>query len=99
MSKLFSHAGVSKLDGEFKVRYANDALRTKVLIKNGHTEIELLDLGDEFTKAEICQVLMQHEAFQDEAAQTAITDFVVRNCKSMAAPVVEAEETEEVTAS
>ena len=44
MSKTFSHAGVSKLDGEFKVRFANDALRTKVLIKNGHTDIDILEL-------------------------------------------------------
>ena len=34
MSTLFSHAGVSKLNGEVKVRFCNDALRQKVLIKN-----------------------------------------------------------------
>ena len=44
MSKTFSHAGVSKLNGEFKVRFANDALRTKVLVKNGHTDIDILEL-------------------------------------------------------
>lgn len=99
-TKTFSVAGTSSLNGVTKVRFANDFVgRFKILAKNGHEDINLIELGGEFTKAEICQVLMQHEAFQDEAAQTAITDFVVRNCKSMAAPVVEAEETEEVTAS
>jgi len=99
-SKTFSVAGTSSLNGVTKVRFANDFVgRFKILAKNGHEDINLIELGGEFTKAEICQVLMQHEQFQDEAAQTAITDFVVRNCKSMAAPVVEAEETEEVTAS
>ena len=99
-SKTFSVAGTSSLNGVVKVRFANDFVgRFKILAKNGHEDINLIELGGEFTKAEICQVLMQHEQFQDEAAQTAITDFVVRNCKSMAAPVVEAEETEEVTAS
>ena len=99
-SKTFSVAGTSSLNGVVKVRFANDFVgRFKILAKNGHEDINLIELGGEYTKAEICQVLMQHEAFQDEAAQTAITDFVVRNCKSMAAPVVEAEETEEVTAS
>ena len=44
MSKTFSHAGVSKLNGEFKVRFANDALRTKVLIKNDHTDIDIIEL-------------------------------------------------------
>ena len=99
-SKTFSVAGTSSLNGVTKVRFANDFVgRFKILAKNGHEDINLIELGGEYTKAEICQVLMQHEQFQDEAAQTAITDFVVRNCKAMAAPVVEAEETEEVTAS
>ena len=50
MSKSFTHAGVSKLDGEFKVRFANDALRTKVLIKNGHTDIDIIELKHPMTK-------------------------------------------------
>ncbi len=50
MSKTFSHAGVSKLNGEFKVRFANDALRTKVLVKNGHTDIDILELKVPMTK-------------------------------------------------
>ena len=46
----FTHAGVSKLDGEFKVRFANDAMRTKVLIKNGHTDIDIIELKTPMTK-------------------------------------------------
>ena len=46
----FSHAGVSKLDGKFKVRFCNDSLRTKVLIKNGHTDIDIIELKHPMTK-------------------------------------------------
>lgn len=85
-SKTFSVAGTSSLNGVVKVRFANDFVgRFKILAKNGHEDINLIELGGEFTKAEVCQILMQHEAFQGEAEQSAITDFVVRNCKSFTA--------------
>ena len=84
--KTFSVAGTSSLNGVTKVRFANDFVgRFKILAKNGHEDINLIELGGEFTKAEVCNILLNHEAFQDEAAQTAITDFVVRNCKSFTA--------------
>ena len=58
MSKSFSHAGVSKLDGEFKVRFANDALRTKVLVKNGHTDIDIIELKNPMSKADAVAYLL-----------------------------------------
>jgi len=58
MSKSFTHAGVSKLDGEFKVRFANDAMRTKVLIKNGHTDIDIIELKHAMTKEDALAYLM-----------------------------------------
>ena len=59
MSKSFTHAGVSKLDGEFKVRFANDALRTKVLIKNGHTDIDIIELKHAMSKEDAVAYLME----------------------------------------
>lgn len=58
MSKSFTHAGVSKLDGEFKVRFANDSMRTKVLIKNGHTDIDIVELKHAMTKEEAVAYLL-----------------------------------------
>ena len=58
MSQTFSHAGVSKLNGEFKVRFCNDALRQKVLIKNGHTGIDIVELKNPMTKVEIVGYLL-----------------------------------------
>ena len=58
MSKSFTHAGVSKLDGKFKVRYCNDSLRTKVLIKNGHTDIDIIELKHAMTKEDAVAYLL-----------------------------------------
>ena len=52
MSKLFTVAGTSVLEGTIKFRVANGtaAARTKVLEKNGHTEIFLQDLPTAMSK-------------------------------------------------
>lgn len=44
MTKTYSYAGVSTLAGVCKVRFANDALRVKVLAKNEHKDIDLVQL-------------------------------------------------------
>lgn len=42
--KEFTVVGVSCLNGEYKVRYANNIKRGAVLAKNGHTEIVLVEM-------------------------------------------------------
>ena len=80
--KTFSVAGTSRLpSGTVKVRFAKDFVqRIKILAKNGHTDLELIELGEEMTKAQICQMLINHPKFQSEEQQSAISEFVVRNC-------------------
>ena len=58
MSKSFTHAGVSRLNGEFKVRFANDALRVKVLAKNGHKDIDIIELKHPMSKEEAVAYLI-----------------------------------------
>ena len=58
MSKSFTHAGVSRLNGEFKVRFCNDALRVKVLAKNGHTDIDIVQLREAMNKEDVIAYLM-----------------------------------------
>ena len=83
-NKTFSVAGTSTLNGITKIRFANDFVgRLKILYKNGHENVELIELGGEFTKAQVCQILMAHEKFQGEDQQSAIYEFVVRNCKDI----------------
>jgi hypothetical protein len=76
----YSVAGTSKLNGTTKIRFANDWIgRLKTLYKNGHDDVQLIELGGEFTKAEVCQILMAHKDFQSEEQQGAIYEYVVRN--------------------
>jgi hypothetical protein len=81
--KTFEVAGTSTLNGVTKVRFANDYVgRFKILVKNGHDNIELMELGEKMTKADICKVLMAHPNYQGEDQQSAIAEFVVRNVKA-----------------
>ena len=92
--KTFSVAGVSTFKGVTKVRFANDFVsRIKILDKNEHTDVELIELGTELTKEEVCKVLVVHPKFQDEAAQTAIAEYLTRNVKEVKAPKVKAAKT------
>ena len=54
----FSHAGTSTQNGATKVRYANDAMRTKVLIKNGHTNVDIIELREPMTKEDAIAYLI-----------------------------------------
>jgi len=83
--KTFSVAGTSTKNGVTKVRFANDFVnRFKILIKNGHEDINLIELGGEFTKAEIIKILSAHPSFENEIAQSAIYEYAVRNCREIA---------------
>lgn len=74
MSKSFTHAGVSRLKGEFKVRFCNDALRVKVLAKNGHTDIDIIELKEAMSKEDTVAYLMGI----DFATQNGITNKEVQ---------------------
>lgn len=74
--KLFTVVGTSKLDGETKVRFANDTMRIKVLQKHGHTDIVLVPLETPMTKLEAVKAIQGDELFSSAAAQAAIADYL-----------------------
>ena len=57
-TKTFTHAGVSRLNGVIKARFANDALRVKVLAKGGHTEIDLVEFLEPMSKEDAVRKLI-----------------------------------------
>ena len=57
-TKTFTHAGVSRLNGVIKARFANDALRVKVLAKGGHTEIDLVEFLEPLSKEDAVRKLI-----------------------------------------
>lgn len=78
--KRFAVAGTSTHAGETKLRFANDMLRTKVLQKNGHTNINLVELPSEMTKAEAIQYLQSIDFGKgDSAVESALAEGSKKN--------------------
>ena len=74
--QTFKVVGVSKLDGEYKVRFANDIMRIKVLAKKGHEDIRLCELDEAMEKYAAVQAIQTMDEFQDAAAQSAIAEYL-----------------------
>ena len=77
-TKKFAVAGVSTLNGKTKVRFANDVMRIKILAKNGHTDIQLIDLPREMTKAEIAQHMTETKFGSDSPAIQAAIRYIAK---------------------
>jgi ribosome maturation protein Sdo1 len=93
-AKTFSVAGVSTLEGKTKIRFANDSMRIKILAKNGHTDVELIDLPREMTKGEIAQHMSEIGFGSGKpAVLAAIKDLAKKNPvgKTASTPAVQAE--------
>jgi hypothetical protein len=75
-SKLFNVVGVSKLNGEYKVRFATDIMRIKVLAKHGHEDIRLAELDTAVTKYEAVKQIQSMDDFADASAQSAIAEYL-----------------------
>jgi hypothetical protein len=74
--KTFNVVGVSKLNGEYKVRFATDIMRIKVLAKHGHEDIRLCELDAAVSKYEAVTQIKSMDEFQDVAAQAAIAEYL-----------------------
>lgn len=61
----YSVAGVSVCKGKVKVRFCSDlVLRVKNLIKQGDTDIKLVDLPNKMTKIQACDYLLNTGEFE-----------------------------------
>ena len=81
--KLFTHAGVSRLKGQFKSRFATDSGRVKVLIKTGHDCIDMIELPEPMTKIAAIEYLISIN-FDDGRAEirAALEDGLARRTKT-----------------
>lgn len=84
--KKFAVAGVSTQAGKTKVRFANDTMRIKILAKNGHTDVNLVELPHEMTKGEIAQHL---KSIGFGAGNAAVEAAIAYTEKKNPAPVAE----------
>ncbi len=76
--KTYTVAGVSKHKGEFKVRFANDTLRVKVLEKHEHTDVVLVELPKAMTKVDAIKHIATLDQFDNVNAKAAIMDYLDR---------------------
>jgi hypothetical protein len=74
--KTYTVAGISKLNGDYKVRFANDMMRIKILAKSGHEDIRLVELGSAMTKLAAAQHIRTHGEFSDATAQATIAEYL-----------------------
>jgi hypothetical protein len=101
--QLFTVAGISKLpNGDYKMRFANDVMRVKVLIKGGHEDVRLVELDEPMTKMAAADCLSQLEEFADVVAQATIADYIDSHyikprVKAVKAPKVKIESTPTAT--
>jgi len=64
-TEVFTHAGVSFFNGEYKARFTNDLSRVKLLTKNGHTDINFVELPQPMTKLEAIVHLQSLDEFRN----------------------------------
>lgn len=85
--KTFTVAGVSKLNGDYKIRFANDVMRVKNLAKSGHEDIRLVELNDAMLKTDAAKFIATLPEFADADAQTAIAEYLNKHDRQPKAKV------------
>lgn len=70
--RKFSVAGVSRLKGEVKVRFATDLTYVKGLTKAGNTDVELIDAGRDMSKPELVEFLKTTALYENPEYRQAI---------------------------
>lgn len=77
--KTYTFAGVSKHNGEYKVRFANDIMRVKVLARHGHEDIRIFQLDEPMLKVDAIRAIQDLDEVQDAPAQMAIAEYLAEN--------------------
>jgi hypothetical protein len=85
--KQFTVAGVSKLNGDYKIRFANDVMRVKNLAKSGHEDIRLIELSTAMLKVDAAKFIATLPEFADAEAQEAISEYLTKHDKQPKAKV------------
>lgn len=70
---MFNVTGISTLNGKTKVRYANDLVsRVKILVKDGHQDINLIELATPLSKLDCIKHLKTTELYSNPKFAQAI---------------------------
>ena len=89
---MFTVAGLSRQNGTLKLRFANDFVtRVKVLQRNGHKDIDLVELPQAMTKDAAVAYLATLEQFGYIEAQAVFSDYQSKNVKATKGKELEVE--------
>lgn len=70
---MYKVTGVSTLNGQTKVRFANDLVsRVKILNKDGHANVTLFELPNALSKSDCVKYLKSHDIYKDSRFTAAI---------------------------
>ena len=87
----FKVAGTSSLNGVTKVRFANDMLRVKVLEKNGHKNVDLVEFVTPLTTEQAVAKLIEMDfAKGDKVIQDALVNALDKRTGIAPAPKAKA---------
>ncbi len=99
--KTFTVVGSSTLDGKTKVRFMNDSIRVKILEKNGHTNIDFINLPHAMGKVDAVRYMQSQNYGDGNLDIQAAMAYVLKKNKASEATAVETKSVavaEEVTA-
>ena len=72
---MFTVTGISTLNGKTKVRFANDLVsRVKILVKDGHTDINLIELPTALSKLDCIKHLKTTDLYTNFSAASDAAD-------------------------
>ena len=93
---MFTVAGLSRQNGSLKLRFANDFVtRVKVLARNGHKDINLVELPQAMTKdAAVAYLTTLTDTFGYIEAQSVFADYQSKNVKTTKEPKAKAKSEE-----
>lgn len=78
--KTYSVVGTTvQPDGKMKIRWTNNVMRVKILMREGHTDIRLANLGKEMTKYDAVKAMQSLDEFQLAEYQSVIADYLEEN--------------------
>ena len=91
--KQFTVVGSSTLEGKTKVRFMNDSIRVKILEKNGHTNIDFVNLPHAMSKVDAVRYMQSQNYGDGNLDIQAAMAYVLKKNKASEATAVESEAT------
>lgn len=80
-TKTFTIAGYSKLNGQYKARFANGTVkeRERVLKRDNHADIHLVELPNAMTKSEAAQFVLSNLTQVEPAIGVALKRIIEKD--------------------